>query len=394
MKLGLLGSLTRIFFDQANIWRLMLLSVFGYAFSLSVILSTIGIMDGFESSLKSGLKRASGDAILTHKSGFFEISDDTLHELQFHGVQKLTTIVQAEAFAVSSSQSQGVLVRGVDVDDFKSVTGLQINLLSDQDVVLGESLAQRWKLKIGEDFTLMIARGGASELPQLLRLKVAGFIRHGIHEKDMRFVYTKKSVLQDTLKIGTRFNMALLVLGEKLHFDLTTQIRELGFSMGTPWIVKASWQEFSSLLEAVEVEKRSIAIVLQLIVVVAVFNIAAFLVSLRSRKLREFFLIRSFGMPLKKLYSFAFLLLVFLWALSCVVAVYLVKIFDLALQNAAFLQIPGEIYVIDRLKVVLSFNNYALVFSLAFVWMMVLGIYGLIKLRKLSLIAGLRQEFQ
>ena len=394
MKFGLLGSLTRIFFDQANIWRLMILSVFGYAFSLSVILSTIGIMDGFVSSLKSGLKLASGDAILTHKSGFFEMDDDTLQELQFHGVKHLASLLQAEAFAVSSSQSQGVLVRDIDVEDFSLVTGLKFNLRADEDIVLGESLAQRWKLAIGDDFTLMIARGGPGELPQLLRLKVSGLVRHGIHEKDMRFVYVKKSILQELLKVGTRSNMALLVLRESSHFDLADHIRELGFSMGTSWIVKASWQEFSSLLEAVEVEKRSIAIVLQLIVVVAVFNIAAFLVSLRSRKLREFFLLRAFGMPLKKLYFFSFILLSFLWALSCVVAVYLVKVFDFTLQHASFLQIPGEIYVIDRLKVLLSFNNYALVFSLAFVWMMILGFYGLMKLRHQTLIAGLRQEFQ
>jgi lipoprotein-releasing system permease protein len=394
MKKSLLSSLTLIFFDQANIWRLMLLSVFGYAFSLSVILSTIGIMDGFEASLKSGLKLSAGDALLTSKNGFFEFSEETLQELQFHGVQKLSTLVQAEAFAVSSSQSQGVLVRGVDKEEFASVTGLNLNLENDQDVVLGESLVRRWKLSIGDDFTLMMALGGSGEAPQLLRLKLSGFVRHGIHEKDMRFVYVKKSLLQEVLGVRDRFNMALLILSDKSPFDLTTQIRELGFSMGTPWIIKPSWQEFASLLEAVEVEKRSIAIVLQLIVVVAVFNIAAFLVSLRSRKLREFFLIRALGMPLKKLYGFSFLLLVFLWGLSCLGAVYLVKLFDYVLQNASFLQIPGEIYVIDRLKVILSFQNYFLVFSLAFVWMMVLGVYGLFKLRKQTLISGLRMEFQ
>lgn len=394
MKKSLLSSLTLIFFDQANIWRLMLLSVFGYAFSLSVILSTIGIMDGFEASLKSGLKLSAGDALLTSKNGFFEFSEETLQELQFHGVQKLSTLVQAEAFAVSSSQSQGVLVRGVDREEFAGVTGLDLNLENDQDVVLGESLARRWKLSIGDDFTLMMARGGSGEAPQLLRLKLSGLVRHGIHEKDMRFVYVKKSLLQEVLGVRDRFNMALLILSDKSPFDLTTQIRELGFSMGTPWIIKPSWQEFASLLEAVEVEKRSIAIVLQLIVVVAVFNIAAFLVSLRSRKLREFFLIRALGMPLKKLYGFSFLLLVFLWGLSCLGAVYLVKLFDYVLQNASFLQIPGEIYVIDRLKVILSFQNYFLVFSLAFVWMMVLGGYGLLKLRKQTLISGLRMEFQ
>ena len=394
MKKSLLGSLTLIFFDQANIWRLMLLSVFGYAFSLSVILSTIGIMDGFEASLKSGLKLSAGDAILTSKNGFFELTDETLQELQFHGVQSLTSLVQAEAFAVSTSQSQGVLVRGVDPEDFQTVTGLNLPLAQDQDVVLGESLASRWKLAVGDEFTLLIAKGGAGEAPQLVRLQVAGLVRHGIHEKDLRFVYVKKALLQEVLGVRDRLNVALLNLSTSSPFDLTTQIRELGFSMGSPWLIKPSWQEFASLLEAVEVEKRSIAIVLQIIVVVAVFNIAAFLVSLRSRKLREFFLIRALGMPLKKLYLFSFLLLIFLWALSCVGAIYLVELFDYILQNASILQIPGEIYVIDRLKVILSFQNYFLVFSLAFVWMMVLGVYGLLKLRKQTLISGLRMEFQ
>jgi len=393
MSFKVISSLSRIFFDQANLWRLLFLSVLGYAFSLAVILCTIGIMDGFESSLKQGLKLASGDAILTHKEGFFSFTDEDLDEFQFHGVKSIAGLVQSEAFAVAKSQSQGVLVRGIDSQEFLDVTGLEINF-QDNSIVVGETLAQDWNLAIGDAFTLVFARGSQADMPELLNLKVSGFIKHGIHEKDQRLVYVERSFLQTTLKLKNKFNIGLIRLQDESIDQLEQRVENLSDSMRSPWIIKPSWQEFSGLLEAVAVEKKSIAIVLQLIVIVAVFNIAAFLITLRARKIREFFLLRALGMPQREFFSFGLYLMSLLWALSCLGSIILVKFFNWLLQNASIFNIPGDIYVLTKLKILLSFSDYALVFGLALLWMLILGFMAIRKIQKQSLVTGLRQEFQ
>jgi lipoprotein-releasing system permease protein len=395
MRGRLLLSLGRIFFDQAATWRLLAFSIAGYAFSLSVILSTLGLMDGFESTLKQGLRLAAGDAILSHRQGFFHLSSDTLDEMQVQGVRAIAGVVQSEAFALGDGKSQGVLARGVDAEEFKSVTGMKFTL-PHEGVVVGQTLAQEWQLKTGDTITLVLARGIEGELPQFVPLQVSSIVRHGIHEKDARLVYVAKSRLQEALGLGTKVNVALLNFGPAFTdvHELEEKIGELAVAMGNPWVLKPAWQEFAGLLEAVEVEKTSIAIVLQLIVLVAVFNVAAFLVTLQARKIREFFLLRAFGLPRGRFFVFAATLLVGMWALSCGGALILVRIFNWLLAHASWLQVPGDIYVLSRLQVLLSLKDYVWVFGLALVWMMILGGFAARKIRRQPLLAGLRQEFQ
>ncbi len=395
MKGSLLIALGRIFFDQAATWRLLAFSIAGYAFSLAVILSTLGLMDGFESTLKQGLRLAAGDAILTHRQGFFNPSGETLDEMQTQGVRSLAGVVQSEAFALGDGKSQGVLARGVDAAEFKAVTGMAFDL-PHEGIVVGQTLAQEWQLETGDTVTLVLARGIEGELPQFLPLQVSSIVRHGIHEKDARLVYVARSRLQEALGLGEKINVALLSFGPAyadVH-ALEEKISELSDAMGNPWILKPAWQEFSGLLEAVEVEKTSIAIVLQLIVLVAVFNVAAFLVTLQARKIREFFLLRAFGLPRARFFAFASVLLLGLWATSCVGAMILVRVFNWLLANASWLQVPGDIYVLSQLQVLLSLKDYVWVFGLALVWMAILGGFAARKIRSQSLLAGLRQEFQ
>ncbi|MBY0518040.1 MAG: hypothetical protein K2P81_14120 [Bacteriovoracaceae bacterium] len=389
----LLLALGRIFFDQAATWRLLAFSIFGYAFSLAVILSTLGLMDGFEETLKNGLRLSSGDAYLTHKNGFYQLEDSVLEEMQLHGVQAVSGLVQSEAFALREGMSKGVLVRGIDPKDFGNVTGLKIPL-QEQSIVLGDVLARDWKMNLGDEVTLVLAKGHEGEKPQFITLKYAGSVRHGIYEKDSRFVYMNRPELQESLGLGSKINLGLIQFVKKSSENLEESVRSLDDSMGNPWYVKASWQEFSGLLEAVAVEKTSIAVVLQLIVVVAVFNVAAFLITLQSRKTREFFLLRAFGLPRKRFFVFASTLLLNVWLTSCVVALGLVKFFNYLLIHASWLQVPGDIYVLTQLQVKLELTDYLIVFGLALVWMIILGGFAIRKVKGQSLLTGLRQEFQ
>jgi ABC-type lipoprotein release transport system permease subunit len=395
MRARLSGDLLRVFFDQAATWRLMVFSIAGYAFSLAVILGTLGLMDGFESTLKHGLRLAAGDAVLTHRSGFFEIHDDILEEMHIQGARAVAGIVQSEAFALSDGRSKGVLVRGVELKDFPQVTGMKF-VLAPEGIAIGKTLATEWGLAVGDTLSLVLARGVEGELPSFLSLKVNAIVEHGIHEKDARLVYVRREELQNVLAVGSKFNMALIAMKGEFNdmHALEDKVGELAQIMGSPWVLRPAWQEFASLLEAVEVEKTSIAIVLQLIVLVAVFNVAAFLMTLHARKLREFFLLRAFGLARGQFLRFASVVLIGIWATSCVGALGLIRLFNWLLWHVSWLQVPGDIYVLTRLQVLLSLKDYLWVFGLALLWMGILGGLAARKLRKQTLLAGLRQEFQ
>lgn len=386
-------ELARIFLDRSSTLRLLGYTVLGFAFSLSVILGTIGLMDGFESSLKSGLRRAAGDAILTSRNGFFKVDTSTKSTLMNEGATSFASIIQSEAFVLSEGRSKAVLVRGVDSSEFTSVTKLPM-ALSEQSVVVGSVLALEWSLNVGDTLTLVLARGQATEMPQFIEFSISQIITHGLYEKDSRMVYVNHKILDEIFGLNGKSNLAIFSFGENIPISkVEEKVDYLREEIDSPWIIKTSWQEFSGILEAVAVEKKSIAIVLQLIVLVAVFNIAAFLIALRIRKAQEYFLLRAVGLPKSRFYKFGAVLLLVLWILSCVGAWLLIQLFNWLLANVSWLQVPGDVYLLTRLQVLLDTEDYVLVFGPALLWVMLLGWATARKLSQQSLLTGLRQEF-
>ena len=393
MKSALPLDLARIFFDRLSTWRLLGFTVFGFAFSLSVILGTLGLMDGFEASLKAGLRRSAGDALLTDRKGFFNIDTATKDLLLSEGVEAIAPLVQSEAFALSQGRSKAMMVRGVENANFTAVTGLLMDL-EENEVAVGSVLAQEWNLSPGSLLTIALARGQNSELPQFIELKVAQVLTHGLYEKDSRLVYVARSLLNDNLELNNKANLALLKFrpGHSIQ-QIEERVLTIRQDLATGWTLRTSWHEFGGILEAVEVEKKSIAIVLQLIVLVAVFNIAAFLVTLRVRKAQEYFLLRAVGLPRQKFYRFGAMLLLAVWLLSCVGAWVLVQCFNWLLANVGWLQMPGDVYLLSRLQVLLDTSDYIIVFVPALVWVFLLGWWTARKLSQQSLLTGLRREF-
>ena len=393
MKSVLPIALARVFLDRAATWRLLGLTVFGFAFSLAVILGTIGLMDGFESGLKSGLRSAAGDAILTNRQGFFTIDPNTREALRQGGMKHIAPLIQSEAFAISEGRSKAVLVRGIDPAEFEAVTGHHMPL-TENGLIIGKVLREEWNLKEGDTMTLVLAKGGQSDSPEFLELQVTGGITHGVYEKDHRLVYVRRALLDERLGLHGKANLALLSFRKQSDVHaLDTAVEELDRDLEIPWSLRTAWSEFSGILEAVQVEKNSIAVILQLIVVVAVFNIAAFLVTLRARKTQEYFLLRAVGLPRGQFMSFGAWLLLMVWVLSCFGAWALVAIFNLMLAYVPWLQMPGDVYLLTRLQILLDTGDYLLVFGPALVWIGLVGYFTARRLQKQSLLTGLRQEF-
>ena len=156
---------------------------------------------------------------------------------------------------------------------------------------------------------------------------------------------------------------------------------------------KPYWREFASLLEAVKVEKVMISLILQMVVIISIFNILAFIIFINEKKSKELFLFKALGLS-KKAMSDLWLKLVFLiWTLSSLLSIVFVQIFKISLLKLSLFELPSEIYSMPRIELYLSWKDYLFVFCLTLVWIMIITFYLLRRLKQKSLLAGLRQEF-
>jgi ABC-type lipoprotein release transport system permease subunit len=291
------------------------------------------------------------------------------------------------------------LVKGVEPGSFKKASGLSISAKENQ-IVIGGELAKSLGLKIGDSLAIALGKGNESggALPSIRVFEISQIINHGIYQKDLRFVYLLRSSLANLLDLENRINMLIVTYYpvNKAIEDLepiSQKASELREKLPGVFRVRPFWDEYSFLIEAVKVEKFSISLILQLIVLVAVFNIIAFVIFVMEKKAQDFFFLRAVGLSLKNLMGFWLKSILILWAVSCVGAWALSHAFNWSLQNLPIFKVPGQIYVLSELSIRLDLLDYLTVSAISLFWVLVAAGIGYFRLKNRPIIEGLRQEF-
>lgn len=392
-------SIFQIVLHGRSALKILLATIFSFTFSITVILCTFGLMDGFDFLLKSGLRYSSGDLFITNREGFFNYSEEIDEKIQIIKPLSVAPIIQTEAFLNFGDKSKGVLVKGVEKDSFTKTTGLKLDVTSG-GVAIGKELASQFKLKVGEKVSLTFGRGNdtVETLPLIQSFRVTSIIEHGIYQKDLRFIYLDKKDLSELLALGDRVNYVIistqpanvpLISLEDVEKDQKLLLSEFNF----PFSIKPFWHEYDFLIKAVKVEKFSITLILQLIVVVALFNIVAFVIYIMEKKAQDFFLLRAIGLSIKEITRFWLFTIMFIWISSCTGATILAEIFNWSLGQLSVFQIPGEIYVLSSLKLKLGISAYFAVFGLSLIWIIIASMIGHLRIKRKPIVQGLRQEF-
>lgn len=392
MNLSFLPILKIILEGKAS-FRFLLAVIFSLAFSIAVILGTIGLMDGFEMTLKNHLRQSSGDIILNYDSGFF--AKDELGESLNREQLRSAAILQIEGFSLANNKSKGVLIKGINAQSFNRVTPFNIKLKNGQ-IIIGKELAKELALKLGDSLYLSyMGKDHFSEESAIIREYIVGqIINHGIYEKDLRFVYLDINDLRNSLGLSHEDVNIVYVKGPMNweQRDIENEVRYLRREL-PHFNIAAYWDEFDTLIKAVEIQKVSISIVLQIIVVVAVFNLVAFMIYISERKSQEFFLLRAFGLSMQSIRSFWFKMSFIIWPVSSFLAVVMIMGLNLMLQYSGLIDLPGDIYVLGKLRIVLDIKDYLIVFFSSLIWILFIVSLALAKFKQQSILKGLRQEF-
>ena len=385
-------------FKEASSKKFLVGIILGVSFSIAVILSTVGIMDGFSFTLKRALLKSGGELSVFSRMGFFDWERELSQSFKDLDITHYAEVIKTEAFLIIGDQSKGVVVKGIREDQFEKVTGLRLDI-SEGKIIVGSELLKSLSLSKSEEITLAFAKGNReiSGLPLLKRFEIGGELKTGVYKKDLRTVFMRLEDLQNLLGVSDRINLvelnAPIFFGPDLE-ERTSQFEKiLEKKLGHEFYVRPFWKEYSTLIDAVEVEKNMIGIILQLIVVISIFNVAAFIIFLNDQRAQEIFLYRAIGMGVNTLQNIWLISLSCMWGIACVGSIFLVKLFNYILNNATFFQLPGEIYSLQGLNIILDFTDYLMVFGLAFFWLLLISYPILSRMRKMSVVQGLRQEF-
>jgi lipoprotein-releasing system permease protein len=140
-------------------------------------------------------------------------------------------------------------------------------------VVVGEELAVRTGLdEVGAEGWLVTGESVDGELsPRARRVRVAGLFRAGLHDYDAAWVYLG---LAEALGAGGRASDAAVVSVEVRDLDAAGEVAaRLRRTFGPEWTA-VDWREANrALFAALELERKTVAVIIVLVMAVAALNI-------------------------------------------------------------------------------------------------------------------------
>lgn len=383
-----LHILRSVFFEK-KMRRFFYAVIAGLSFSIAVILMAMALMQGFEKTLIGAVTQEEGYFKIYRSRNFFTAKELEKHPA-FSFLQQQYTInyeVESEAFLVFGEKARGVKVKTV---------APQKELAKDE-VLVGASLAQDFSLKKDNRVELMFAQGNDAieSLPAQHFFRVAAVERQNIYEQDARVIYLHPETLQKILSTQGRFNVASLTPRQNSRHQLS-DFKKKGKTlrrMLTPGFrVRSTLEQYSYLLNAVESEKGVMILIFQVIVVIAIFNLLAFVYYARERKKQMFFLLQALGLAGKTLLGLWIFIFVVIWLFSCLGAALFYGLLSWGFSGLGFLLMPPQIYFLQEIHLHLSSGDGLTIFLLALFWIMVVAIPLMVKFKNKTIIDGLRGE--
>lgn len=278
----------------------------GITLGVATLIIVMSVMNGFRTELINRILGLNGHI------GVFSATSEPLTDYnrlaltlsELPTVIAATPQIQGQVMASSERAQTGAVVRGVNWSDLAARKPLWDSLSQqaiaafrdNKQLLIGETMAFRLGLKPGDKLTLLSASGRTTafgSIPTKRTFIIGGLFKVGMHEYDNSFVFMPLSEAQSF------FHLPDAVSGIEVYSDAPLQIGLLSNAitarLGSDYR-QFDWQQRNqSFLNALNVERNVMFIILTLIILVAAFNIVSSMIMLVRSKNADIAVLRSMG---------------------------------------------------------------------------------------------------
>ena len=282
------------------------ISLGAVALGVAALIVVMSVMNGFRAELFDKIVGLNGHAIIQGYDG--RLSDwrqIAVAAQKTPGVTSALPLIEQPLMASANGRVEGVLVRGVRVEDIRSNKVMNENVKSGSmasitpgsgRVAIGSQLATKLGAYTGSEIALISPEGRATPIgtvPRIVSYTIGAVFEVGVYDYDSAFVVMPMQDAQTLLMLGDDVGMIEVQTTDPDNIDpILAPLRPLVQGKG----VMIDWRQMNSaLFEALEVERVAMFVVLSLIILVAVFNILSSLIMLVRAKTRDIAILRTMG---------------------------------------------------------------------------------------------------
>lgn len=382
----------------------------GIALGVATLIIVMSVMNGFKSELLSRILGLNGHIMLVATPGYpFTDYKTAVHGLEnMKGVELAIPMIEKQILISTGSVAEGAIVRGIQKEDLlkKSVlrqglVNVNVEAFDDDYVILGERLADKLGVIVGDEITLISPNGKVTAFGTVPRMKsyvVLGTFNVGMYEYDSSFIFMPIEAAQKFFGLydaATQIDVSL-----KNSADLKKMRALIEQSVGLDAYVYDFKQSNAAFFNAIDVERNVMFLILTLIVLVAAFNIITGLIMIVKDKGRDIAVLRTMGATKPMIMRIFMADGAYIGFLGTTIGVILGVVFCLNIERVRhFLEtlsgrdlFSAEIYFLSKLPAEINWTEVVIVASVALILSFLATVYPAYRAAKYDPVEALRYE--
>lgn len=279
-------------------------SLVGIALGVATLIVVTSVMNGFRKEFTERVMGFNGHiSIYPTQEINIEKTIDDLSKIK--GVKKVVPGIEKHSLISNRRSVRGSLTYGIKKEDLRNKSLIANNIVSgsleafkdDDTIVLGNSLASRSGLILGDEVVLIVPEmeeTGFGFVPRKKTFRLVATFKSGMHEYDNSVAYIPLEMAQKLFKMPNRIGGISIFTENPLNVkDVKSSIAEKFQNLFTI----SDWQSSnSSFMRAVEIERNVMFLILTLITLVASFNIISCMIMLVKDKEKDIAILRTVGL--------------------------------------------------------------------------------------------------
>lgn len=383
-------------------------SVFGVVLGVAALIISLSVLNGFETVVKQKFFNFDGQIHVLPASGtemenYRELEEALRKRKDVAGVM---SFISGKGMLASEKGQTGIVIRGIDARHMDRALSIQEQLFygssffirndslaENEPVILtGSLLADRMEIDVGDKASLISARitGGILSAPPNLKVVVDAIFGTGIYEYDNLYVIVSLNTARKLF--GFRKGVSGIVVKARSVENIVPLAEELRKIVPAGIEVKTWFEMHRSLYTSMKIEQLATFIVLSLIIVVAAFNIISSLIMMVLEKKREIGILRSMGCPANGIVKIFVLEGAIVGTIGLLAGLIVGYGLCWAQLRYGFIRLPGDIFIIDVLPVVMKMQDGVFVILTTIIIYLAASLYPAWKASQLDPLGALRYE--
>ena len=352
-------------------------SIVSIVLGVVALIISISILDGFQSAIQQNAVRfTSHIKVFTYDRRPFDKADSIVRNLVrvVPEISSAYPVVSSEIIVRYKNFVEGISLQSLNPVKISNLREIIISSerikgeISSEGIILGKMLANKIGAKIGDTVVVLkidFNEAGNEFHPYFFKFPVIGLFESGMAKYDDVFAFADEELIKKINKYSTSSANSIEIYLKDIS-KIDSVVNRIESVLGYPFYCFTFYDLHSSIFAWIELQKEPIPIVLSLITIVAVFNVATFLLINIVEKTKDIGILSTLGLKPRDIVMVFLTIGYKIALLGSIIGSIISLLFSLLQKYFKIIHLDSKIYYFDSLPISIELKTYVIVLFFTF----------------------------